>query len=95
MSSMSTASRVMGDSTSTEAGWVKLNDGARFNTTTSTTISSVSNSSSTTRTFTLHDPLFDQFHCVQQSGASMTSMRPARDSISNRQSTSPPSISKL
>ena len=46
-------------------------------------------------TFTLQAPLFDQFQRVKQSGASMMSMRPARDSISNRQSTSPPSISKL
>ena len=93
MSSMSTASRVMEDSI-TEAGCVKLNVGARFNTTTSTTISSVSNSSSTTRTFTLHDPLFDQFHCV--SSQVLDDIDEACcDSISNRQSTSPPSISKL
>ena len=95
MSSMSTASTVMGLSTSTDSGCVRLNVGARLSTTTSTTNSSVSSSSSTTRTLTLHVPLFDQFHCVQQSGASMTSMRPARDSISNTQSTSPPSTSTL
>ena len=95
MSSMSTAWTVTGDSTSTDSGYVRLYVGARFKTTTSTCISSTSSSSSTTRTFTLQLPLLDQFHCVQQSGASMTSMRPARDSISNRQSTSPPSRSKL
>ena len=95
MSSMFTACAVMGDSTSTEVGYVRLNTGARFRTTTSTCSSSMSNSSSMTITLTPHVPLLDQFHCVQQSGASITSMRPTRDSISNRQSTSPPSISKL
>ena len=92
---MSTASMVMGVSTSTASGWVRLNAGARLSTTTSTTSSSVSSSSSTTNTLTLHVPLFDQFHWVQQLGASIISIKPARDSISNTQSTSPPSMSKL
>ena len=79
ISSMSTASTVIGDSTSTASGWVRLKVGARLRMTTSTTNSSVSSSSSTTSNFTDHVPLFDQFHCVQQSGASMRSYAsPAR-----------------
>ena len=46
-------------------------------------------------TLTIHSPSSLQFHCVIQFGASRTSMIPGLDSSSNRQSTSPPSSSKL
>ena len=55
----------------------------------------MSNSSSVTVSVTNHSPSSDQFQRVQQPGASMTSISPGRDSISNLQSTSPPSSSKL
>ncbi len=95
MSAKSRTSSVRGDSTATVAGANNSKVGARLSTWTSIETSAVSNSSSMTRTFTLHPPLLDQFHWVTQSGASITSMRPALASISNRQSTSPPSSSKL
>ena len=95
MSLTSTAETVMGDSTYTDGGWVRFMFGARLRISISTVKSSMSNSSSMTRRFTVQKPLLDQFHCVQHPGASMISTKPVRDSISNRHSTSPLSSSKL
>ena len=56
---------------------------------------SSSSSSSNMITLTIQSPSSLQFHCDTQSGASRTSINPGLDSSSNRQSTSPPSSSKL
>ena len=72
---------------------LRLNVGALLRTTTSIRTSSVSNSSSMTRTLTDCSPL-DQFHWVQQPSFNHVD-EPRRDSTSKRQSTSPPSMSKL
>ena len=56
---------------------------------------SSSSSSSNTINLTSQSPSSLQFHCVTQFGASRTSINPGFDSSSNRQSTSPPSSSKL
>ena len=95
ISPLSVASTVTEVSTSMLGTSDKLRYGSRLRTVTLNIIMSVSSSSSVTMSLIAHSPSSVQFHWAQQSGASMTSIKPGRDSISNTQLTSPPSSSKL